>query len=170
MRNHHTQGIVLKSRSFNDTDKFVTLITPHFGRIDAVAKGASKIISKFVSSLDTLNLCEFELYKSKTWLIRDTQILNNFSNIKTNFKKSNAAQIIANLIYKTSYEGNIIDDFELFKKTLLNLQKNDVSNIKNDILEFKTDLLRIHGLLPSKINQKILDEILVNTLNEATQQ
>lgn len=150
MRNHQCQGIILRAKPINDTDKFVTILTQRFGRIDAIAKGATKITGKFASSMDTLNLCQFELYKSKTWLIREAQILNSFTEIKMNLLASQTANLILTLIHKTTHGGESdLECFVLLKKTLSGLQKN-IAQTQKTLKQFQIELLRIHGMLPEK--------------------
>ena len=45
-RSFRTPALILKRRNFGESDRQVTLLTPHFGKFDAIAKGARKPASK----------------------------------------------------------------------------------------------------------------------------
>ena len=51
-RSFRTQAIILKRRDFGEADRLLTLVTPDYGKIDVIAKGARDPKSPFGASLD----------------------------------------------------------------------------------------------------------------------
>jgi DNA repair protein RecO (recombination protein O) len=60
-RSYPTQAIVLKHSDFGEADRIITLLTPHKGKIQAVAKGVRRPISKKAGHLDLLNYSQLQV-------------------------------------------------------------------------------------------------------------
>jgi len=58
-------GIILRTRLFTDTSLIVHWLTPEFGRIATVAKGARRLKSPFRGKLDLFYLADFSYSRSR---------------------------------------------------------------------------------------------------------
>src|SRR6185503_10810022 len=59
------QGLVLRTRPFTETSLIVQWLTPEFGRVDTVAKGARRPKSPFRGKLDLFYLADFSFTRSR---------------------------------------------------------------------------------------------------------
>lgn len=53
------QGIVLKRRDYREYDRIVTIFTDEYGKIDAIARGVRKPLSKLAGHLEPLSFSSF---------------------------------------------------------------------------------------------------------------
>jgi DNA repair protein RecO (recombination protein O) len=60
-----TTGLILRTRPLTETSLIVHWLTPDFGRIATVAKGARRHKSPFRGKLDLFYLCEFTFARSR---------------------------------------------------------------------------------------------------------
>ena len=59
------QGLILRTRPLTDTSLIIHWLTPDFGRIATVAKGARRPQSPFRGKLDLFYLAEFSFSRSR---------------------------------------------------------------------------------------------------------
>ncbi len=141
-----TRAIVIKTQEFKEADKLVWLFTEDFGKITAIARGARKNKSKYVSS--TLPFCyaEFVLFKGKNlYTINEVTIIDSFQ------------QLLRDLdtITYASYFNELIDiameneeaNSEMFKNLISAFYfiKNDAMDIEILARAFETKLLKATG-------------------------
>lgn len=60
-----TQAYIIKRRTYREYDKVVTLYTPQFGKIEAVAIGTKKLLSKLAGQLEPLQQVRVQLTRGK---------------------------------------------------------------------------------------------------------
>ena len=60
-----TVGLILRTRPFTETSLIVHWLTPDFGRIATVAKGAHRSKSPFLGKLDLFHLADFSFSRSR---------------------------------------------------------------------------------------------------------
>ncbi|MDO8626247.1 MAG: DNA repair protein RecO [Candidatus Magasanikbacteria bacterium] len=83
------QAIVLSRRPWRDHDEVITLFTDELGKIEALARGSKKIISKNSPSLEPPSLCQVSLIPAKeNWLLTTAEAVTSFSNIRQNLEKA----------------------------------------------------------------------------------
>jgi DNA repair protein RecO (recombination protein O) len=58
-------GLILRTRPLTDTSLIVQWLTPNFGRVATVAKGARRPKSPFGGKLDLFYLCDFSFSRSR---------------------------------------------------------------------------------------------------------
>lgn len=69
-----TSGIVLKRRDWREYDRLVTIFTEEYGKIDAVARGVRKIVSKLAGHLEPMSYSSFMLARGRTFDVLATSI------------------------------------------------------------------------------------------------
>lgn len=83
MKLYKDECFVLKSSKLGDADKLVVLFSKNNGRIDAIAKGAAKILSRIAGSLDTLNKINAQFYKGKNLdTLTEITLIDDYAEIK----------------------------------------------------------------------------------------
>ena len=84
------KAVIIKTQDFKENDKLVWLYTEKLGKITAIAKGAKRSKSKFLSI--TLPLCygEYMVYKGKNlYTLQEGKLINSFQGLLSNLDKLN---------------------------------------------------------------------------------
>jgi DNA repair protein RecO (recombination protein O) len=58
---YKTEGLVLRHLDYGEADRILTLVTPEFGKLRAIAKGSRKVTSKMASAVDLVTRGQFVL-------------------------------------------------------------------------------------------------------------
>jgi DNA repair protein RecO (recombination protein O) len=148
MRTKKTPGIVIRKKAVNEKDCAVLILTPFFGKIDAYAKGARNIKSKFTGHLDLLNVCDLEIYTGPgSNIVTECQLSKNFTHFSKDLKKFYFASLVAKILIKFTNENeNCEDIFNLCIETFDTLENFG----KEDIIfeAFKIKFCDLLGSLP----------------------
>jgi DNA repair protein RecO (recombination protein O) len=154
MSSYRAKAIILKAYKLGEADKIVKLYSQKNGLIDAVAKGARKIKSKFGGRLELFNFIDLELASGKSLdIITDAEILKNFSNIPLDFNKFIFCQLISEIVLKMHLHTNEASPV-LFKLIYVcfneidNLPKDDIYSIEKVACFFIAKFLKITGYAP----------------------
>ncbi len=83
-------GIVLAHFDFRETSRIATIYTKRFGKITGLFKGFYRHPDYFISTLDVFSLNEFIFYEKadEIWLVSSAYLLDDFSAIRSDFKKN----------------------------------------------------------------------------------
>lgn len=154
MSSYKAKAIILKAYKLGEADKIVKLYSQKNGLIDAVAKGARKIKSKFGGRLELFNFIDLELASGKNLdIITGAEILKNFSNIPLDFNKFIFCQLISEIVLKMHLHTNEASPV-LFKliyvcfKEIDSLPKDDIYSIEKVACFFIAKFLKITGYAP----------------------
>jgi DNA repair protein RecO (recombination protein O) len=102
MPSFKAKAVVLKTHNLGEADKILRLYSQEKGLIDAVAKGARKLKSKFGGRLELFNFIDCELSKGKSLdILTQAELVKNFKNISSDFNKFLFCQLICEIILKT---------------------------------------------------------------------
>jgi DNA repair protein RecO (recombination protein O) len=105
-RNYQTQGIVLKQTKLGEFDKIVTIYTPEFGKLRAVAKGACRPKSKLGGNVEPLTYSLMLLAKGRNLdIITQSQTINGFLALKSDLWRMACGLYILELIDSFTVEG-----------------------------------------------------------------
>ncbi len=151
-RNIHTQGIILKKHPFGENDFSVTIYSPDLGKIQATAKGARKMTSSAAGYLETLNICNFQLYKSSVrYTIVQCQIQEKFKTIGEDLDRAMMAGMIVEIFNKSTISSEHCSElFHLLRQSLRKIGKTSQHFLT--VESFKLNLLRQIGVLPDLEN------------------
>ncbi|MBZ9636087.1 DNA repair protein RecO [Clostridium sp. FP1] len=141
-----TRAIVIKTQEFKESDKLVWLFTEEFGKITAIAKGARKNKSKYVSSTLPCSYGEFILFKGKNlYTINEVTIIDSFQQLLRDLTTITYASYFNELI-DIAMENEEVNS-ELFKDfvSAFYFIKNDVMDIEVLARAFETKLLKATG-------------------------
>ena len=106
---------MIKTQEFKESDKLVWLFTEDFGKITAIAKGARKNKSKYVSSTLPCSYGEFVLFKGKNlYTINEVTIIDSFQQLLRNLETITYASYFNELI-DIAMENEDVNN-ELFKE------------------------------------------------------
>jgi DNA repair protein RecO len=102
MPSFKAKAVVLKTHNLGEADKILRLYSQEKGLIDAVAKGARKLKSKFGGRLELFNFIDCEFSKGKSLdILTQAELVKNFKNISSDFNKFLFCQLISEIILRT---------------------------------------------------------------------
>lgn len=85
-----TRAIVLRSRSFGESDKIVSFLTESYGKVTGIAKGAKRSRKRFVNTLEPFALVNLRFQDrphSSLAFIYACDLIHPFKDLTTNLEK-----------------------------------------------------------------------------------
>ena len=105
-RSYQTQGIILKQTKLGEFDKIVTIYSPEFGKLRAVAKGACRPKSKLGGNVEPLTHSLMLLAKGRNLdIVTQSQTINGFLVLKSDLWRMACGLYILELIDSFTVEG-----------------------------------------------------------------
>ncbi|MDH4068096.1 MAG: DNA repair protein RecO [Dehalococcoidia bacterium] len=147
-RNYQTQGIILKQTKLGEFDKIVTIYTPEFGKLRAVAKGACRPKSKLGGNVEPLTHSLMLLAKGRNLdIVTQSQTINGFLTLKSDLWRMACGLYVLELIDSFTVDGGENRPlFDLLLDTLHQLSQPD-SN-ETALRYFELHLLHYLGYRP----------------------
>lgn len=150
MTPERANGIVLRTRPLTDTSLIVHWLTPEFGRMATVAKGARKPKSAIFGKLDLCFEAEFSFVRSarsELHTLREVMPGNVRAALRTDFGYlAQIAYAVAFVEQLTETETPLPEVFELFRAFLDHLPKQPTQ--PRNVFAFELRLLTSQGLEP----------------------
>jgi len=105
-RSYQTEGVILKQTKLGEFDKIVTIYTPEFGKLKAVAKGACRPKSKLGGNVEPLTHSLMLLAKGRNLdIVTQSQSINGFLALKSDLWRMACGLYILELIDSFTVEG-----------------------------------------------------------------
>lgn len=170
MANVKINGIVIAENNMGDYDKMLTILTPNYGKISCVAKGARRPQSALLAGTQLFSFCEFLMFKgTSTYHINSCETIEIFYNLRTDIDKLKYAIHINKIIQDVTDENdNCYRQLQLFLNTLYTISETDKD--RDFVLSvFKLRLLSILGFTPRLkecINCKSKDDLSVFSIRD----
>lgn len=149
MANIKLNGIVIAENNMGDYDKMLTILTPNYGKISCVAKGARRPQSALLASTQLFCFGEYLMYKgTNTYHINSAETIEIFYNLRTDLDKLKYSIHINKIIQDVTGENeNCYRILQLFLNTLYTISETEKD--KNFVINiFKLRLLCILGFTP----------------------
>ena len=149
-----TEGIVLRSRPFSRTSRMVTWLTPDFGRVTTVIKGACRPKSFFLGQTDLGYRCELLFYRREhagAHIAREVFPLDCRESLRGNWRASVAASYVCWLLSQVTEP--MLASAELYR--LLDRVLNTISgaprgaSLETILVDFEFLLLDLLGVSPN---------------------
>jgi DNA repair protein RecO (recombination protein O) len=143
-------GLILRTRPLTETSLIVHWLTPDFGRIATVAKGARRLKSPFAGKLDLFYVADFSFTRSRRselHVLREVKLLETHGAIREDILKLRQAGYAAAFIEQaTETDTPLPEIFALIRRFLKHLcgQKP----LPQNIFALELKLLRELGLEP----------------------
>ncbi|HXS67750.1 MAG TPA: DNA repair protein RecO [Candidatus Polarisedimenticolia bacterium] len=163
-------GLILRTRLFTETSLIVNWLTPEFGRISTVAKGARRPKSPFRGKLDLFYETDFSFHRSQRsglHTLREVVLRETNEPLRHDLGHLRQASYCAALIEQTTETQTPIPEiYELFFNFLRALPKQPPR--PRTVFAFELKLLGALGLSPDLSESKLPPETraLVNALSE----
>ena len=150
-------GLILRTRPLTETSLIVHWLTPSFGRIATVAKGARRKKSPFLGKLDLFYLADFSFVRSRRselHILREVSVHNTHAALRNELGWLRQASYCATLIEQTTeMETPLPAIFDLMKSFLAHLPKQPPQ--PKTIFSFEMKLLKELGLAPKFVESKL---------------
>ncbi len=163
-------GLILRTRPLTETSLIVNWLTPDFGRVSTVAKGARRTKSPFRGKLDLFYEADFSFQRSRRselHTLREVLLRETNSVLRTELGYLQQASYGATLIEQTTEtQTQLPEIYELFRGFIHTLPKQPPK--PRTVLAFEFKLLQILGLAPDLDETRLSPEArtLVNALTE----
>ena len=96
---YRTRGFILKKNDRFEADRFFTIFTCDFGRIEVAARAIRKITSKLRAGVELFYLSEIEFIQGRTYkTLTDTVVLEKFEEVRKNLEKLKTAFKISKVL------------------------------------------------------------------------
>lgn len=141
-------GFVLRRINFGESDRFITLFSKNNGKVKVVAKGVRKLTSRRASSVELLNLIQFQAVKSsKNFVLTEVKLVDSFEGLKGALLDMEKVFLICELVNSLiPEEEKHYEVFKLIHDTLYKIQKEADEQLNN----FQTELLFLLGYWDKK--------------------
>ena len=145
------QGFILKRVNFGDSDRYITIFSKNHGKLELVAKGVRKITSRRASSIELLNLIEFQSVRShKNYILTEVILVDSFEELKKELEHIKKVFLMCELIDAVLPIGvRHLEVFDLIERASQNLMENN-----KNILYFQAKLLTLLGFWDPKTSFK----------------
>lgn len=102
-RQYATNAIVLSRRNLGEADRILLLFTSEHGRLDVIAKGARKALSRLGPTLDLFNQVQLELTQGRELdVVRSVVAISRHSSLRQNLEAYGHAAYLAELVDRKS--------------------------------------------------------------------
>jgi DNA repair protein RecO (recombination protein O) len=147
-KTYRTEAIVLKKSRLREADSTVTLYTPHFGKIRAVAKGVLRPKSKLRGHIEPLVHSQMQLAHGRNIdTVTQSETLESFLPLRNDLLATSYAIYVAELTDRFSPDGEAnYPLFKLLRDTLRRLCQTH--NDRSLLLHFELHLLGHLGYRP----------------------
>ena len=154
-------GLILRTRPLTDTSLIVHWLTPDFGRIATVAKGARRQKSSFAGKLDLFYLADFSFQRSRRselHQLREVSLRETHAPIRKEMEYLQQASYSAALIEQTTEMDTPIPEiYSLMTAFLKHLPKYPPQS--QTLFAFEVKLLSELGLQPDFENEKLSPDL-----------
>ena len=143
-------GIILRTRPLTETSLIVHWLTPEFGRIATVARGARRPKSPFAGKLDLFYTADFSLNRSRhsgLHALREVNLRQTHTAIRADMVKLQQAAYAAALVEQTTETETPLAEIHDLLAGLLDFLCRQESSPQT-VFAFELKLLHLLGLSP----------------------
>jgi DNA repair protein RecO (recombination protein O) len=147
-RVYKTEAIVLRQRKLGEADKIITLYTPNYGKLEAVAKGVRRPKSRLAGHLEVLTYTSAMLAQGRNLdVVTQAQAVEVFVSLREDLHRLSRALYTAELVDRFSPEGaESYHIFQLLLATLRRLAEGAAADVV--VRYFEMQLLHLAGFQP----------------------
>lgn len=157
-RQFRTQAIILSRRDFGESDRLLTLFTPDYGKISAIAKGARKPQSKVTGHVELFSRVDVMIHKGRNLdILAQAELIDPYLFLREDLARGAYANYVAELLdrFTADEDVNQTDLFVLLHQTLQRLAKKD-NDPRLAIRFYELYLLELVGFRP-ELEECVID-------------
>jgi DNA repair protein RecO (recombination protein O) len=148
-RQYRTPAIILKRRDLGEADRLLTLLTPHFGKVSAVAKGARKLTSHKTGHVELFTRADMLIHRGRDLdIVAQAEMTAPYLQLREDLTRGAYANYCVELLDRFTQEGE--DDngrlFGLLDETLDRLCVDDDPRLA--VRYYELHLLDLVGFRP----------------------
>jgi len=164
-RSYQTQAIIIKQTKLGEADKILTIYTPEFGKLKAVAKGTCRPGSKFGGNVEPLTHSLMMLARGRNLdIVTQSQTIDGFLTLKSDLWHMACGFYLLELVDSFTVENSENPPlFDLLLDTLHRLCRADSSEIV--LRYFELHFLHYLGYRPQLHQCVICDSPLQPVVN-----
>ncbi|UNC92995.1 DNA repair protein RecO [Candidatus Contubernalis alkaliaceticus] len=149
MKHLKTEALVIRSQSYSEADKLLTLLTLEGGKIPSIARGACKTKSKLSASVELFTRGDFLLYRGRTLAtVTQGEILNSFYSLRMDLLSYAYGQYFCELIGRLLEENEPCPkEYRLFLSAL-EAMNGDTAYLEVLARSFELKLVKNLGYTP----------------------
>ena len=150
MNSFSTSALVLRRAEWRDYDRMVTLITPEYGRMEAVARGCRKPRSPLINAAEPFTCGEYQILRVHDRnTISQCRITDDFFALRSDYDRLTHGAYWLRLLEEVVVEGEPCE--ALFQMTLRALTYLTHSDLPPSLLTamFEMQLWRMTGFAPN---------------------
>lgn len=149
-------AFILRRVNFGDSDRYITLFTKNHGKIEVVAKGVRKITSRRASSVELLNLIEFQAIKSsKNYILTEVKLVSSYEGLKNQLTNIEKVFMMCELMDAIMPNGVVHEDvFDLLMRAA-----DKICDDEKNMAYFQAKLLSLLGFWDGKTSFKNADHV-----------
>ena len=147
-RDYQTEAIIIRKIKLGEADRILTLYTPTYGKIEAVAKGVRRPKSKMAGHLELLTYSQIRLARGRSLdTITGSQTIDSFMTLKNDLWLTSYGLYAAELV--NLFTAERFADQSLFQLLLDTLGRlSEANNIELTLRYFELHLLDRAGYRP----------------------
>ena len=147
-RIYKTEAIVLRQRKLGEAGKIITLYTPNYGKLDAVAKGVRRPKSRLGGHLEVLTHTAVMLAHGRNLdIVTQAQAMESFAPLRADLHRLSRALYAAELVDRFSPEG--AESYHVFQLLLATLRRLTAArNVDTVLRHLEMQLLTLSGFQP----------------------
>jgi DNA repair protein RecO (recombination protein O) len=150
-RNFRTAALILKRRDFGEADRLLTILTPHHGKLDVIAKGARKLTSQKMGHVELFTRADILIHTGRELAVAtQAEMTAPYEALRLDLTRGAYAAYCAELLDKFTSEGEAEVEttrlYHLFDATLLRL--SDDPDPRPAARYFEMHLLDLVGFRP----------------------
>ena len=147
-RVYKTAAVVLRHRKLGEADKILTLFTPNYGKLDAVAKGVRRPTSKLAGHVEPLTYTAFLLARGRELdIVTQAETLEPLTPLREDLERVGRGLYAAELVERFTPERQ--ESYPVFKLLLETLRRLATHDDLDLVLRyFEVHLLEELGYRP----------------------
>ena len=101
-----TDALVIREVAYSESDKLLTLLTPEYGRVGVMAKGARSMRSKLMTASQIYSWGNYEIYTrgDHHWL-REAALIEPFYGLRADLDRIALANYLCDVTYEATGEN-----------------------------------------------------------------
>ncbi len=150
-RVYKAEGIILKRKNLNESDRLITIFTKDLGKIKTLAKGVRKISSKRAGHLEIFTNARFTLYQGRTFdYITEASATDQYEGFRNDLNKASFAYYICELAdYLLPERQEHAEIYDRICESFTILSESGKEEDRHvEVYKFAMDLLWHLGFLP----------------------
>ncbi len=151
MKTIQTSAIILSRTDYGEADRIVRILTPNYGKISLMARGARKPRSKLAGAIELFSISELTISEGKSEIktLISGRLTNHFTNIVKDIDRVQCGYDFIKILNRNTEDLPESDYYYLLSTTLESLDDElDIELIK---VIFNARLLSLSGHAPNLI-------------------